>query len=169
VRQEVAAPTRRCHATGRELLPGEGYYSALVETLVGTQRWDFAIEAWTGPPEGTVGYWRTTLPISTTPPPPREVPTETMLDFFDQLSQQPEKLGSRERRLRFVLALLLVRKRALKLHSVRREDSQDFLVVRRPSSKETIDVLDPGLNEAETSEVEKELADWMQSAMGDLV
>jgi hypothetical protein len=91
-----------------------------------------------------------------------------MLDFFDRLSQSPEKLTSQERRLRFVLALLLVRKRALKLHSVRREESLDFLVVRRPPSKETIDVLDPGLTEAETASVETELSEWMQSALSEL-
>ena len=168
MRQEVATHTRRCHATGRELQPGEEYYSALVETLVGTERWDFSLEGWPGPPEGTVGYWKARLPEQQSPPVVKEVPLETMLDFFDRLSETPERLNDQERRLRFVLSLLLVRKRALKLHSVRREQSQDFLVVRRPSSKETIDVLDPGLTEAETATVEQELADWMQSALSDV-
>jgi hypothetical protein len=168
VRQEVAAHTRQCHATGRDLQPGEEYYSALVETLVGTERWDFSLEAWTGPPEGTVGYWKARLPEQHSPPAPKEVPVEAMLDFFDRLSESHERLNEQERRLRFVLSLLLVRKRALKLHSVRREESRDFLVVRRPSSKETIDVLDPGLTESETATVEQELADWMQSALRDV-
>ncbi len=168
MRQEVAAHTRRCHSTGRELQPGEEYYSALVETLVGTERWDFSLEGWAGPPEGTVGYWKARLPEQQAAPVVKEVPVETMLDFFDRLSEAPGKLNDQERRLRFVLSLLLVRKRALKLHSVRREESGDFLVVRRPSSKETIDVLDPGLTETETASVEQELSEWMQSALSDV-
>jgi hypothetical protein len=164
----VAAHSKKCRATGRDLVAGEDYYSALVETLVGTERWDFSIEGWTGPPEGTVGYWRSTLPAAQAVPVVKEVPIETMLEFFDRLSEDPARLNQQERRLRFVLALLLVRKRALKLHSVRRDESHDFLVVRRPPSKETIDVLDPGLTEAQTQSVEQELSDWMQSAQAEL-
>jgi len=68
---------------------------------------------------------------------------------------------------RYMLTLLLVRKRALKLHSIRRDGNQDFLVVRRPSESRTIEVADPGLNEAEIQALETDLQTWMESASKD--
>jgi hypothetical protein len=68
------------------------------------------------------------------------------------------------RRFRYVLGLLLVRKRALKLHNIRREESGDILVVRRPGDQETIAIPDPGLDEHEIEQVETELHQWLQQA-----
>ena len=40
----LPALTRRCHATGRDLRPGERYYGVLLEEAAGVVRRDFAAE-----------------------------------------------------------------------------------------------------------------------------
>ena len=42
--------TRRCAATGRELRPGEAFYSVLTDEAAKLVRQDYSAEAWTGPP-----------------------------------------------------------------------------------------------------------------------
>ena len=163
---EVGKHTHRCQATGREIRPGESYYSVLMETPTGPERRDYSIEGWTGPPEGTVGYWKGKLAEEPPPPPkPKEIPLETMVELFDRLEGDADRLDDEMKKRRYMLTLLLVRRRALKLHSIRRDGDKDFLVVRRPSESRTIDVADPGLGEAEIQAFETELQAWMESAV----
>ena len=46
--------SRRCAATGRELQPGERFFSALVEEDRQFVRKDYCRDAWQGPPPGRV-------------------------------------------------------------------------------------------------------------------
>ena len=162
--QEIDRPTKRCHATGRALLDGEPYFTALVRTQDGLARRDFCTEAWTGPPEGTVGHWKGRLPEADAPPSkPREVPVEAMLDMFELLGNGSGENPDRVIRLRYVLALSLVRRRALKLHSIRRDDAGEVVIVRKPTDQNLIEIADPGLSESQTEAVEAELRDWMET------
>ena len=64
---EVQRCTRHCAATGRELQPGETFYSTL--TAEGSQvvRHDYSVEAWQGPPEGVLGWWKSHMPRARPP------------------------------------------------------------------------------------------------------
>ena len=55
---EIQPPSLRCAQSGRELKPGEFYYSVLSESPDGFSRNDYSAEAWTGPPDGAIGFWR---------------------------------------------------------------------------------------------------------------
>ena len=59
---EVQRCTRHCCATGRELAPGEEFYSVLIAEGAELVRLDYAVEAWEGPPEGAVGWWKSQMP-----------------------------------------------------------------------------------------------------------
>ena len=50
---QIQASSRRCAATGREIAPGERYYSVLLDQGSSFVRQDFSLEAWQGPPPGT--------------------------------------------------------------------------------------------------------------------
>ena len=52
---EIDKCSRRCAATGRELKPGEAYYSVLRWRDRQVVREDYAPEAWQAPPEGHPG------------------------------------------------------------------------------------------------------------------
>jgi hypothetical protein len=98
-----------CATTGREFAPGEAFYSVLAADAGGYKRSDFCMEAWHGPPPGAVAYWKSQMPSKTAPKPPW-APNEALLDFLDELAEQPDKQD-----MRYVLALLLVRRRVLRL------------------------------------------------------
>ncbi len=119
--------TRRCAVTGRELAPGETYYSALVEAGRALRRVDYSAEAWAGPPEGAIGWWRSHLPRvdRDRPQPP---PSDRLLQVFEELQGQPDRAD-----FCYLLALLLVRRRLLRLDEEQRDASgREILVLYCP-------------------------------------
>ena len=86
---EIQRCTRHCATTGRELAPGESFYSTLAAQGAELVRRDYSTEAWTGPPEGIVGWWKSQMPD------PRArraqmAPNDVILELFDQLADQPD-------------------------------------------------------------------------------
>jgi hypothetical protein len=106
---EVERCKRRCSVTGRDLAPGEAYYSALLPQGSLVARLDYSAEAWAGPPEGAVGWWQARLPEAHGGK-PHWAPNDVLLNYFEQLQDLPEQADTR-----YVLALLLVRRRIVRL------------------------------------------------------
>lgn len=59
---EVQRCTRHCATSGREFTPGESFYSVLVAEGAELKRYDYSTEAWTGPAEGVVAWWKSQMP-----------------------------------------------------------------------------------------------------------
>ena len=106
---EVQRSTRRCSTTGREFAPGETYYSVLVAEGAELKRYDYAADAWQGPPEEAVGWWKSQVPDRNAAR-KHWAPNDVMLDFWDELADQPDKQD-----MRYVLTLLLIRRRVFRL------------------------------------------------------
>src|ERR1041385_8028069 len=105
---EVQRFTRHCATSGRELVAGEGFYSALVARGAQVVRLDYAAEDWQGPPEGALGWWKSQVPGRDAKK-LHWAPNEVMLELLEQLDGQADKLD-----MRYVLALLVVGRRALR-------------------------------------------------------
>ncbi len=56
-----------------------------------------------------------------------------------------------------MLALLLLRRKLLKIHDIRRESGKDLLVFNRSGSDELYEVPDPGLNSSQVRELQVQL------------
>ena len=124
---EVQRCSRRCAKSDRELQPGEVYYSALVESGSELQRLDFAADAWNQPPEGTVAWWKSNMPGAGAKR-PHWAPNDVLLDYFQSLERDPAK-GD----VRYVLALLLVRRRIVRWeHSETDDQNQEIMVLYCP-------------------------------------
>ena len=54
---QIQSSTRRCARTGREISPGERYYSVLIDEGGAFARQDYSLEGWKGPPEGAFSHW----------------------------------------------------------------------------------------------------------------
>lgn len=106
---EIQRLTRRCAATDRPFEPGEICYSVLEVQGADIVRKDFAASAWTGPPTEAFGWWKSRVPAASAKK-IKLAPNEVLLELFEQLAQQPECQD-----MRYVLALLLVRRRVLRL------------------------------------------------------
>jgi len=105
---EIQRSTRRCAATDRPLEPGETCYSVLEVEGAEIVRKDFSAAAWTGPPADAFGWWQSRIPEPTAKT-IKLAPNDVLLELFDQLAEQP---GGED--VRYVLALLLVRRRVFK-------------------------------------------------------
>lgn len=114
---EVQRFTRYCAATGRELKPGESFYSALVAKGAQVERQDYAVESWTGPPEGVLGWWKSQVPVPSAKK-AQLAPNQVMLQLLEEWESDPTRHDSR-----YVLSLLLVRRRVLRLEDTETDES----------------------------------------------
>ena len=106
---EVQRCSRKCFASGRELAPGETFYSVLLSEGADVVRRDFSVEAWSGAPNDAIGWWKSQVPTGD----PRKLhwaPNDVMLDLFEKLADQPERFD-----FRYVLSLLLIRRKVLRM------------------------------------------------------
>ncbi len=123
---DVRSCSRCCAQTGKALEPGEVYFSVLEIQEAGTVRHDYCADAWQGPTEESLGWWRSRVPVKDEKP--RLAPTDVMLNLFTALADKPGDL-----QFRYLLGLLLIRRRIL-----RREDSS-----HDESGKETLTLYAP--------------------------
>jgi hypothetical protein len=70
-------------------------------------RQDFSAASWQGPPEGTIGWWKSRMPTADE----KKLvlaPPEVLIDLLRQMGQFPDK-----EKTRYLLALMLMRRRIL--------------------------------------------------------
>ncbi|HUG94074.1 MAG TPA: hypothetical protein VML55_24805 [Planctomycetaceae bacterium] len=152
---------RTCAASGDDLVPGSDCFSALVERDGQLVRLDFAADAWTGPPDGALGFWRTRVPESAAPN-ARQFDAETLLRYFEQLSEDPNPA---QERIRYVLALALLKKRRLRIESTRQDGETQSLELAGTRSEGPFIVRDLQLSEQDIEQLQTELnsrlaAEW---------
>jgi hypothetical protein len=145
--------TRHCATTGRELQPGEEFYSTLSAEGANLVRRDYSVESWQGPPEGAVGWWKSHLPA-------RDgkrlhwAPNDVMLDLLEQLADDPAHAD-----MRYVLALLLVRRRVCRLEETEHDEQQhETLVLYCPRKEAEYRVPVAMPDEQRIKEIQEELA-----------
>ncbi len=161
----VARSTGICAATGRPLEPGSACVAALCERPEdeGFDRFDFCLEAWeTGArPDGLFSYWRTTVPR----PDAKQkilVDDDVLLDLFDRLADdvRPQRAA-----FRFILALILMRKRRLR-YVGRSGDGDDERWLMRPRGADPnsppIEVPNPQLSEEDIRELSDQLTEILR-------
>lgn len=157
---QISRCTRRCAVTGEPLEPGERYHSALVDDGSELRRIDVASSHWAGPPEGAVGWWQSALPDPTKKK--RLAPNEVLLGLMEQWDSNPERTA-----MRYVLALLLVRRKLLRIEPppvLVGGDQQESgpeqtqsLRLYCPSSDAHYDVQPTTPDEEQTAEIETQL------------
>ena len=150
---QVQPSTRRCAATERELHPGEKVYSVLLVEEGKFVRKDFSPEAWPGPPAGVIGFWQNRV---ATPETRKKLPIndELLTDFFEQLEGQTEPAKVN---IRYVLALLLMRRKRLRFEESATEGGQEVLMLRCSQTGAEHRVANPGLAGNELESVQGEL------------
>ncbi len=150
---QIQGPARLCARSGRELKPGEKFFSVLLETAGELARQDYAADAWPGPPEGAIAWWCGRIPAAGQPQRP-VINDEWLVDCFSHLTDATEP---GKRNFRYVVALLLMRRKRLKFEDVRKRDGEEYLLLRDARTRAVHEVLDPRLNEAEITTVQDEV------------
>lgn len=150
---EVQRCTRHCAITGRELQSGEIFYSTL--TAEGSQvvRHDYSQQAWQGPPAGVLGWWKSHMPERNAKK-LHWAPNDVMLELLEGLESQPDKQD-----MRYVLALLLIRRRVVRLEETEHdEQSREISVLYCPRRETTYRVVTVMPGPERTAEIQEELS-----------
>lgn len=156
----------RCAETGRAFEPGETHIATVVEREgeEGFERVEYSEDAWSGGarPARLFGYWRATAAAPGEKKKPF-VDDGSLLELFDSLEDAEDDRAA----LRFVVTLMLLRKRMLRHVGQRhRQDRREMLVRRagEPAEAPAIAVLDPGLAASEVESIAGQLAPILSGA-----
>lgn len=163
---EISRSSGACAATGKQLETGEPYIAALVEREgeEGLARIDFTVEAWDAgerpkAPDRLFGFWRAKYEPSDTRRRPL-IDDDSLIDLFEQLegAEDDSRLS-----FRYILALLLIRKRLLRFEGSRRNDGKTTMILRRPGLPDAppYEVADPGMDDAQVAQAIDQLGSVM--------
>jgi hypothetical protein len=135
------------------LAPGEQFYSALVSEGAELVRLDYSVDAWRGPPQNALGWWKSRMPVASEKR-MHWAPNDVMLELFEQLEEQPDKQD-----MRYVLALLLVRRRVMRLEEKELDaNGAEVLVLYCPRRETSYRALERAPQESRIDEIQEELA-----------
>ncbi len=195
---QIERPTGQCAVTGQVINPGEHYIATLVEydppaeessasqparspsaaDALGLKRLDFSLAAWTEGhrPERCFSYWKTVAPE----PNKRKkmfVDDAVLYNLFLRLAEdvQPQRQA-----FRFVLALILMRKKLLRYDGTRREPAGDVTLewwrvvpkvdlskgpLGKWDEKGALDVLNPQITDAQIQQVTDQLGEILDGEL----
>ena len=158
---EVQRSEGRCCGTSEPLLPGQEYYAALIDTTDSFERRDYSCAYWEQHHPQVFSFWKTRVPE------PNQkknlfVDNDVLINFFERLADvtEPAKLN-----FRFVLTLILMRKRLVKYLDTRRENDQEIWNVQLMRDKLSYPVVNPQLDDAQIEEVSSQLSSILQGEL----
>jgi hypothetical protein len=153
---DVGRPGGKCSVCQQDIMPGTKIMAGLRETPLGFERIDTMLECWSQVDRASLlAFWQTAVPI-------HEAKKKVFVDdavlceLFERLKDTVEepKLN-----FRFVLGLILMRKRMLVYESSRVEDDKDIWTVRFRGKDDRLDLLNPRLNEQQVADVSQQLGE----------
>jgi hypothetical protein len=150
---QIQPNSRRCAATGRELRPGEKFYTALLEEGDRLLRKDYSSEGWQGPPHGAFGFWSGRVPAPEGDRRPR-IDDDLLVECFQRLENDAEQAKVS---FRYVAALLLMRRKRFKFEEARTEQGLEVLTLRCARTGARHEVVNPRLNEEQMAAVQEEV------------
>jgi hypothetical protein len=159
---DVARPGGKCSICQQDLPPGSKIMAGLRETPLGFERINASIECWPQVDKtALLAFWQTTVPM-------HEAKKNVFVDdavlceLFERLKDTTEepKLN-----FRFVLGLILMRKRMLVYESSRDENGSDLWTVRFRGKDDRMDLLNPKLTEQQVAEVSQQLGEILNEEL----
>ncbi|MHC4075625.1 MAG: hypothetical protein ACYSRR_05040 [Planctomycetota bacterium] len=155
---QINKPLGQCYGTGAEIEHGQEYYAALVDSPEGLQRRDFSVDYWQGQKPQVYCYWKTKLP---SPDQKKKifVDDDMLIAFFERLAAETEQ---EKINFRFVLMLILMRKRKLKYDSSRIEDDIEIWRLKVTGENSFVEVINPHLNEEQIEQLSSQLGQILQ-------
>ena len=164
--QGVSRPTGICTSTGDTLEPNGPAIAALCEREEdeGFDRFDYCVSAWESGvrPDLLFSYWRYTVPEAGKKP-DIVIDDEVLVDLFERLAddEKPQRIA-----FRYILALVLLRKRKLRLVGREEFEGGELWLLRfKGTEGDPVQVKNPGIAEEEIQDLSEQLGEILQ---GDL-
>ena len=143
--------SRKCYLSEREFQPGEEFFSALLYCDDGsTERRDYSVDQWPGPPEDCIGWWKSSVP---------ELgkgrvywaPKKVLLAYFEHVQSSTQTAD-----IAFVTGLLLAQKKILAIVD---SDDEENLVLHCRFSKNTYTLPVTDVTPQRLGEIQAELSE----------
>ncbi len=138
--------------------------AALRETSIGFERVDISMEAWPDFDRANVlAFWQTHVPVPEQKAKKLFVDDTVLCELFERLADttEPAKLN-----FRFVLGLILMRKRMLVYETTRNEeDHREIWIVRFRGKEAKLDLFNPRLDEQQVMEVSQQLGEILNEEL----
>jgi hypothetical protein len=150
---QIQPNTRRCAVTGRELRPGEKFFTALLEEGSQFVRRDYSSEAWQGPPPEAFSFWCGRVPAREEAKRPR-IDDDMLAECFQRLENQTEPGRVN---FRYVVALLLMRRKRFKFEEARKDGEHEVLVLKCVRTGSRVEVVNPRLTDEQLTAVQEEV------------
>ena len=159
---EVARPRGQCAVCQAPVEPRQPLMAALRETAAGFERLDVCLACWeTFDRADLIGFWRTTMPLAEQKK-KLFVDDEVLCRLFERLSEaaEPAKLN-----FRFVLGLILMRKRLIVYEGSREDGAGEVWSVRFKGQEQRMDLLNPKLEEGQIQDVSNQLSEILNEEL----
>lgn len=153
---KFAKSNQTCQLCEAKFGIGASYFSAIFVCSEGFERRDFCLSCFQDrQPENVYSYWKTAVPDAEEEDARPKVDLDSVLDFFRRLDGDAD---AKRIAFRYVLALMLTRKKVFKLDgSEKREDGSEVLVFAARKGGEKHAVVQPDIDENEIGAVSEEL------------
>ncbi len=152
---DVARSSGQCARCESEFAEGQEYCAVLLEAPDGFERRDFCQACWQAEPTEHFCFWKSRVPV-------REdkakknllVDDAVLINLFERLEQQTEPIRVR---FRFVLGLILMRKKLLKYSGTVRDGDVEYWQMRLAGTGTEHQVENPKMDDQQITEVSNQL------------
>lgn len=161
----ISKTTCLCRSCQKHLEPGSELVATVREVGEALQREDFCLDCWSARPqqedEGLLGLWHSRVPA------PAEkkrllVDDELVTNLFQRLQQADT---TAKVNFRFVLALILMRKKLLLYDRTEQLEGQETWVMHLRGDDTPVKVINPHLDDAKITETSEQLGQIMEGQL----
>ena len=160
---EIKKSLGQCFGTDEVFEVGQKYFAALVETAEGFERRDYSVEFWQADKPSVYCFWQTKMGD------PKQkknmfIDDDMLMAFFERLAEESaeEKVN-----FRFVLTLILMRKRKLKYNSDGIKDGKEIWYLKVTGENRTVTVVNPHLTEDQIEQLSTQMNQVLQLDLED--
>lgn len=143
---KIEKSSKYCSVCERQFVEEELYFSALYDEIQRFARKDFCLPCWQRDEKVTVfSFWKTRIPKADTPP-KKHIDNSILMEVFLRLEGNPDP---EKKKLRYALALFLMRKKLFRYKNIVRNNGQELLLLEYLQENKVFEVIDPLLTEEE--------------------
>src|SRR5690606_25667207 len=129
------------------------YFSELLVDNGATIRRDVSAAEWRGPTEGAIAWWRAQAPDANNGK-PKLAPHDVLLNLFAELADRSDEVE-----FRYLLGLLLIRRKLVKLEDTRRDEQGETMILDCPRRNEQFELLVAEPNAERTEALQQRMVD----------
>ena len=156
---QIKKPLGQCAGTNIVIEPGQDYFAALVNGPEGLERCDYSQQYWNEAKPQVYCYWKSRMP---SPEQKKKlfIDNDMLMAFFERLASEndAEKIN-----FRFVITLILMRKRMLKYDSSQIKEGVEVWKLKvTGTGGDIVEVVNPHLNEEQIEQLSSQLGQILQ-------